>query len=180
MCIRDRSTSGQQREQGFLKEMAAKYPDMTAPVVYHLDDLEEVAKQIADERNAGKEEAEQTKAEEITQTEVIQYLLEKNPDLKGCYATNEEVSGELLKALETVEKDIPVVAVDGGKEQLKALEEGKLDGLIVQNPYGMGYAAVVSAARASLGLGNEAFIDTGFIWVTKDNMKDKSISKMLY
>lgn len=174
------STSGQQREQGFLKEMAAKYPDMTAPVVYHLDDLEEVAKQIADERNAGKEEAEQTKAEEITQTEVIQYLLEKNPDLKGCYATNEEVSGELLKALETVEKDIPVVAVDGGKEQLKALEEGKLDGLIVQNPYGMGYAAVVSAARASLGLGNEAFIDTGFIWVTKDNMKDKSISKMLY
>ena len=56
----------------------------------------------------------------------------------------------------------------------------RVDGLIVQNPYGMGYAAVVSAARAALGMGNEAFIDTGFIWVTKDNMKDKNIARMLY
>ena len=79
-----------------------------------------------------------------------------------------------------MDQDIPIVAVDGGKEQMKALEEGKVDGLIVQNPYGMGYAAVVSAARAALGMGNEAFIDTGFIWVTKDNMKDKNIARMLY
>lgn len=174
------STSGQQRESGFLKELEAKYPDMEAPVVYHLDDLEEVAKQIVSEKNVGKEEKEQIHVEEITQTEAIQYLLEKNPDLKGCYATNEDDSKELLKALEVMKKDLPVVAVDGGSEQLQALEDGKLDGLIVQNPYGMGYATVVSAARASLGLGNEAFIDTGFIWVTKDNMEDKSISKMLY
>lgn len=174
------STSGQQRENGFLKELEAKYPDVEAPVVYHLDDLEEVAEQIANEKNVGKEEKDQIQVEEITQTETIQYLLEKNPDLKGCYATNEDASKELLKALEVMEKDLPVVAVDGGKEQLQALEDGKLDGLIVQNPYGMGYATVVSAARASLGLGNEAFIDTGFIWVTKDNMEDQSISKMLY
>lgn len=174
------STSGQQREGGFQKELEAKYPDMEVPIVYHLDDLEKMAKQIADEKNVGKGDSEKIKAEDITQTEVIRYLLEKNPDLKGCYATNEEVSGELLKAMEEMEKDLPVIAVDGGKEQLQALKDGKIDGLIVQNPYGMGYAAVVSAARASLGLGNEAFIDTGFIWVTKENMKDKSISKMLY
>ena len=71
--------------------------------------------------------------------------------------------------------------VDGGKEQLKALEDGKLSGLMTEeNPYGMGYAVVVSAARAALGMGNEAFVDTGFIWVTKENMKDKNIKKMLY
>ena len=82
--------------------------------------------------------------------------------------------------MEELELQIPVIAVDGGKEQLKALEEERLDGLLVQNPYGMGYSAVVSAARAALGMGNEAFIDTGYIWVTKSNLKKQSIQKMLY
>lgn len=175
------STSAKLREEAFLNEIAAKYPEMRAPLVYHLDDYEEMAKSIAKEKNAAKKEGEKNVlAEDITQTEVIQYLLEKNPDVKGYYATNVNASQELLKALDKMDQDIPIVAVDGGKEQMKALEEGKVDGLIVQNPYGMGYAAVVSAARAALGMGNEAFIDTGFIWVTKDNMKDKNIARMLY
>lgn len=175
------STSAMLREEAFLNELKTSYPNITTPIIYHLDDMEEVAKTIAEEKNAAKKEGEkEILAEELTQTDVIQYLLEKNPDIKGCYASNVNASQELLKALEKMDKDFPIVAVDGGKEQMKALEEEKIDGLIVQNPYGMGYAAVVSAARAALGLGNEAFIDTGFIWVTKDNMKDKTISKMLY
>lgn len=175
------STSAMLREEAFLNELKTSYPDITTPIIYHLDDMEEVAKTIAEEKNAAKKEGEkEILAEELTQTDVIQYLLEKNPDIKGCYASNVNASQELLKALEEMDKDFPIVAVDGGKEQMKALEEERIDGLIVQNPYGMGYAAVVSAARAALGLGNEAFIDTGFIWVTKDNMKDKTISRMLY
>ena len=175
------STSGKLREASFLEELKEGYPGITAPVIYHLDDYNEMAKEIAKERNAQKAEGEEDiTTEEITQTEVIQYMLEKNPDVTGCFATNVDASQELLKALESMKKEMPVVAVDGGKEQLKALEDGKLSGLIVQNPYGMGYAVVVSAARAALGMGNEAFVDTGFIWVTKENMKDKNTSKMLY
>ena len=175
------STSGKLREAAFLEELNEGYPGITAPVIYHLDDYNKVAKEIAKERNAQKAEGEEDiTPEEITQTEVIQYILEKNPDVTGCFATNVDASQELLKALDGMKKEMPVVAVDGGKEQMKALEEGKLSGLIVQNPYGMGYAVVVSAARAALGMGNEAFVDTGFIWVTKENMKDKNISKMLY
>lgn len=154
---------------------------MSVPVIYHLDDLEEMAKTIAKEQNEGKQEGEETvAAEELTQTEVLQYLLQRNPELKGCFATNVNASQELLGAMEELELQIPVIAVDGGKEQLKALEEERLDGLLVQNPYGMGYSVVVSAARAALGMGNEAFIDTGYIWVTKSNLKKQSIQKMLY
>ena len=175
------STSGKLREAAFLEELKEGYPGITAPVIYHLDDYNEVAKEIAKERNAKKAEGEEEiTPEEITQTEVIQYILEKNPDITGCFATNVDASQELLKAVDVMKKEIPVVAVDGGTEQMKALEEGKISGLIVQNPYGMGYAVVISAARAALGMGNEAFVDTGFIWVTKENMKDKNISKMLY
>ena len=62
----------------------------------------------------------------------------------------------------------------------KALKEGQVDGLIVQNPFGMGYASVVASARAALNLGNEAVVDTGYTWVTKKNMKDEAVKKVLY
>ena len=44
----------------------------------------------------------------------------------------------------------------------------------------MGYATVVAAARAALDMGNEAFVNTGYTWVTADNLEDESIQKMLY
>ena len=67
------------------------------------------------------------------------------------------------------------------KKQLKALKDERLNGLIVQNPYGMGYATVISGAgRASLGMGNQAFIDSGFIWVTKREYDKKTIKRCCY
>jgi ribose transport system substrate-binding protein len=63
---------------------------------------------------------------------------------------------------------------------MKLLENGTLEGLILQNPYGMGYATVVAAARVSLGLGNEAFVNCGYSWVTKENLESNDIKGMLY
>lgn len=176
------STTGRVRQEAFLKEIQEKHSGVTVPLIYHLDDQEEVAKTIAEEKNAVKEEgAEDILPEDITQTEVIMYLLEKNPDIKGCFAANIDSTQELLEALaEMGKEDLAIIAVDGGKEQLKALEDGRVKGLLVQNPYGMGYAAVIAAARASLSMGNQAFVDTSFIWVTQDNMDKKTIKRMLY
>lgn len=75
---------------------------------------------------------------------------------------------------------VPVVGYDANEEELKALKEGKIAGLIVQNPFGMGYASVIAAARAALSMANEANIDTGYLWVTKDNLESEEIQKMLY
>lgn len=174
------STSAKQREQGFLNELKESHPNIKVPLVYHLDDLEELSKVIAAERNKNKiEGGKDVLPEEITQTEAIHYLLKKNPNIKGAFSTNVTVNEELLKALEK-DSELKIVSVDGGESQLKALKDEKVSGLIVQNPYGMGYATVISAARASQGMGNQAYIDSGFIWVTKDNMSKKSIKKMLY
>ena len=174
------STSAKQREAGFLQEIQGSHPNVKVPLVYHFDDLEEISKTIAAEKNKNKKEGEKDiLPEEITQTEAIQYLLKKNPNIKGCFSTNVTVNEELLKALGE-DSDLKIVSVDGGESQLKALKDGRVNGLIVQNPYGMGYATVISAARASLGMGNQAFIDSGFIWVTKDNMNKKTIKRMLY
>ena len=77
-------------------------------------------------------------------------------------------------------EEIALVGFDAGKEQLKALEAGEIDGLVVQNPFGMGYATVVAAARTILEIGNEAVVDTGYTWVDKENMEDGSVQMMLY
>ena len=78
------------------------------------------------------------------------------------------------------EKHITLVGFDAGKEQVNALKDGKVDGLIVQNPFGMGYATVVAAARTVLEIGNEAEVNTGYVWVTAENMDDADIKPLVY
>jgi ribose transport system substrate-binding protein len=51
---------------------------------------------------------------------------------------------------------------------------------VVQNPFGIGYASVIAASRSILESGNEAEVNTGYIWVTGDNLEEESIQNMLY
>lgn len=121
-------------------------------------------------------------AAKMSDEDAIQYYMEKHPDLKGCIATNETVTQLAIKTLDQfdTEKHITLVGFDAGKEQVNALKDGKVDGLIVQNPFGMGYATVVAAARTVLEIGNEAEVNTGYVWVTADNMNDDTITPFLY
>ena len=118
----------------------------------------------------------------MSDEDAIVYYLEKHPDLKGCFGTNDEtvlLGAQALKSMEKTE-DIVMMGFDAGKDQLSALSDGSIDGLVVQNPFGMGYATVVAAARTVLEIGNEAQVDTGFVWVDAKNMEDESIQPMLY
>ena len=135
------------------------------------------------EKNAGLTEEDENwlKAEDVSQEDVITYILDKNPDLNGIYATNLETTQFLADVLEEMEYGDPVfIGFDGGESQIELLNDDVVDGLILQNPYGMGYATVVAAARTILDLGNEAFIDSGYAWVTKLNMEDTVIQKFIY
>ena len=121
-------------------------------------------------------------AAKMSDEDAIRYYMEKHPDLKGCIATNETVTQLAIKTLDQLdaEKHITLVGFDAGKEQVNALKDGKVDGLIVQNPFGMGYATVVAAARTVLEIGNEAEVNTGYVWVTADNMNDDTITPFHY
>lgn len=176
------SMTAKDREQGFLDKLASDFPDVSVVNVYHLDKLEKTAKQIADEKNAALAEGETAlDPATLTQIDVVKYILEKNPNLKGIYTTNLDTTQLVAGVLESLERDdLFFVGFDGGEEQLELLGNDVLDGLIIQNPYGMGYATVVAAARNVLELGNEAVIDSGYTWVTKANLEDPEIEKMLY
>ena len=121
-------------------------------------------------------------AESMSDEDAVVYYLQKHPDLKGCFGTNDETVLLGAQALESMEKteDIVMMGFDAGRDQLDALADGSIDGLVVQNPFGMGYATVVAAARTVLEIGNEAQVDTGFVWVDADNMEDENIQAMLY
>ena len=192
-----KSTSSEEREQGFVQEVEKNDPNVTVAEIWHLDDLDAISKEInadsseknsqetADNVQKAEEENADSRDTQTAQQDAIKYLLEKYPDVKGIFATNETVADLLVNVLDSMDKTtgedrIKVVSFDGGEDQMKLLEDGKIDGLIVQNPYGIGYATVVACARAVLGQGNEATVNTGYTWVTKDNMNKDSIKKMLY
>lgn len=186
-----KSKTAKERESSFEGQIRQNYSDVSVVDVYYMDDLKPWQDAIAAEVDAGTyqrdgEEGgipggeEATDPESITEEEVIDYVLSKHPDLKGCYGTSADAVKAIVHGLDRIEKeDVMVVGFDADDEQIEMLRDGKVDGLVAQNPFGMGYAAVIAASRAALSLGNEAYIDTGYVWVTKANLDDKEVQKML-
>lgn len=184
-----KSKAAQIREAAFKEEIAANHPGITIVDAYHMDDLSSWQDVVAAEMNAGTYQPEDVALagketvlpEELTEEQVVDYIFVKHPNLKGIFGTNIDALKLGLAGVERAEGDeISVVGYDIDTEMKKALKEGQVDGLIVQNPFGMGYASVVASARAALNLGNEAVVDTGYTWVTKKNMKDEAVKKVLY
>ena len=178
------STSSAEREKGFVDAIEAEHEGVSVDNIYHMDDLEAIKRQIAAERAGVEAESEEvtSMAEALTDKEVITYLLEKHADIRGIYTTSESVAETVIGAIDETDHadEYRVVSFDGGKAQLDRLTSGKISGLIVQNPYGIGYATVVACVRAVMGEGNEAVVDTGFTWVTEKNIDDTTIQNMMY
>lgn len=195
------STSAGSREDGFVNAIASEHPGVTIANIYHLDELDAVKRQVAAEMAQEKEEtaeAEETSEEEeteeekedviseiassLTEEDVIRYIFEQHPEARGVYTTSESATKAVLNVIDTYEnkEEYKIVGFDGGEDQLKRLEDGEITGLIVQNPYGIGYATVVACARAAMGEGNEAIVDAGFTWVTAKNLNEKAIQNMMY
>ncbi len=122
-------------------------------------------------------EAADTSSEAEKSKEKYETPAENEPSEGREGEENEDTEEETFAEMNT---EIVLMGFDTGKEQLQALEAGELSGLVVQNPFGIGYASVVAAARTVQQAGNEAQVSTGYLWVTKDNMNDESIREMLY
>lgn len=178
-----KSATGREREAGFKKELEENYPDVVIAETIYMDKMDEMKKAIVEEKNKAKKEGEKDiTPDSITDEDVIEYYLEKHPDIKGCFGTNVTASQLGLSVLKKTDKlqDIVLMGFDGGREQIEALKAGEIKGLVIQNPFGIGYASVIAAARTILETGNEAVVDTGYIWVTLDNLEEESIQNMLY
>lgn len=178
-----KSTTGRERESSFTKEITENYPNVKIVETLYLDKMDDMKKAIAEEKNKAKKEGEKDiSPDSLTDEDVILYYLEKHPNLKGCFGTNVTATQLGLSSLKKADRldDVVLMGFDGGKEQIEALKAEEIKGLVIQNPFGIGYASVIAASRTILETGNEAVVDTGYIWVTKDNLEEESIQNMLY
>jgi ribose transport system substrate-binding protein len=109
-------------------------------------------------------------------------MLTANPNLAGIFAANEGGAVGAARALELRQLGgkVKLVAFDAAQAEIDALKKGTIQALIVQNPYRMGYDGVKTALAVLEGRKVPKRIDTGVTVVTKDNLNDTHIQKLLY
>ena len=79
-----------------------------------------------------------------------------------------------------VADSVQVVGFDCPAEVIKYIDNGVLDGTMVQNPYNMGYLGVRYANKMLNGESITSLLDTGAVLVNKDNFSDDNIQLLVY
>jgi ribose transport system substrate-binding protein len=90
----------------------------------------------------------------------------------GVFCPNESTTFGMLLALRKAGLDgkVKLVGFDSSDKLVGALREGSIDGLVVQDPLGMGFTAVKTMGEILKGQAVERRIDTGARLVSRDNM----------
>ncbi|MEX2187196.1 MAG: substrate-binding domain-containing protein [Pirellulales bacterium] len=152
------SESTEQREEGFL-EALAKYPDI---------------KVISDNQRAG------SKAEVALETSTS--LLETFGDrTDGIFTVCEPNNKGMLQALENDNRagKIMFIGFDTDPRFVAALKAGTMHGIVLQDPFHMGYQAVKTMVEHLDGKEVEKVITTGEYLATADNMEKPKIKELL-
>lgn len=117
-----------------------------------------------------------------TALQVTQDVLTANPQLDGIYAGNEP---SVLGAAEAVRQSgkagqVKIIGWDTSQGQVQALRQGVISGLVAQNPFKMGYHSVETALAEARGERRPPpETDTGSIMVTKQNMNQPDVQRLL-
>ena len=108
--------------------------------------------------------------------------LAKYPDIAGIYGTNEPSIFGVAKGVEEkgLTGKVALVGIDSSEDLAKFLEKGVISGLVIQDPYNMGYQTVQQLYKLSKGEKVEKRIDTGAILVTKENINNPDITKKMF
>jgi ribose transport system substrate-binding protein len=110
---------------------------------------------------------------------VAERLLSDQKDLDGIFAPNETSTTGVLRALDVLRLtgQIKLVGFDGSEILIHGLANGTLQGLVLQDPFDMGYQAVRRAVDALEGkpAPPAKVLNTNLRVATKENMNDPSI-----
>ncbi len=110
-------------------------------------------------------------------------LLTAHPDINTVAALNELMSlgsGYAVRDLGLADT-VDIYAFDSNVVSVGMLETGEIEGLIVQNPYAMGYLGVETAYRLINGQPlSSGHIGTTTTYVSSSNMYDIDIQRMIF
>ncbi|MGO3044211.1 D-ribose ABC transporter substrate-binding protein [Corynebacterium casei] len=100
-------------------------------------------------------------------------LLQANPNIKAIFAENDEMALGAIEALGArAGEEVKVFGFDGTADGLAAVEDGKLEGTIAQQPDELGARAVEQAAAILDGETPEEEIPVEVVTVTNENVAE--------
>jgi ribose transport system substrate-binding protein len=99
----------------------------------------------------------------------------------GIFTPNESTTFGMLLALRksNLTKKVKLVGFDASDKLVSALEQGDIDGLVVQDPFNMGYLAVKTMADHLRGKKIDKRIDTGARLITKESLSDPAVKAII-
>lgn len=155
MTHAESAQTSQDREKGFTDEISKNHPNIEIVNISHEND-------------------------DFTMEKMADAVFTLYPEVEGYFCTNEDASGAVLDALDAAGKEITVIGFDSGEQQQNAVKNGTELGFFAQNPYGMGYAAVIAGVRADQNLEVDTFINTSYQWIDSSNLENEEYSSYLY
>src|SRR3989442_2438480 len=154
------SASTQDREDGFLQEIKQKYPNIEL---------------ISTDQYGG--------ATRDTAKRASENLLNRFGDeVQGIFCPNESTTAGMLSALQDIGKagKVMFVGFDTSQSFIDAMRAKQLHGIVVQNPFNMGYLGVRTMVECLQGKPVEKRIDTGVTMITPDNLDAAATQALLH
>lgn len=99
----------------------------------------------------------------------------------GIFCPNESTTFGMLRVLQDggLAGKVKFVGFDSSPKLVDALKAGQIHGLVLQNPYKMGFLGVKTLVQSLKGGKVEKRIDTGVSLATKENMDSEELKKLL-
>jgi ribose transport system substrate-binding protein len=157
------SASTEERARGFL-ETIKDYADIQV---------------VSDEQYGG---ATQSQAQQVAENLLLRFTDQSGKIIiDGIFCTNESTTYGMLQALKRkhLTGQLRFIGFDSSPALLEGLQNSEIQGLIVQNPFQMGYLGVKTMMAHLQGEPVEKVIDTGVTLVTSQNRDHPAIREIL-
>ncbi len=119
---------------------------------------------------------------ENAKAEITQMLSTKDgSNIKVIFATSENSTLGACQAVSDLGLvgKVAIVGYNSSENELTYMKNGTLSGLILQNPYNMGYLGVYYAGRLKVGENVNQMVDTGATYASLNNLNSDEIKLLL-
>lgn len=156
--VKKGSVSTDEREEGFRETILKEFPGINLiPVIFYGESVATKSLSVAED------------------------ILTANPDLAGIFASNETSTVGSVNAIRqrNLAGKVILVGFDASPDLVRAIKEGGIDSLVLQDPFKMGYEGVKTIVDKLAGKTPERRIDTGVKLITKENMDTPEMQRLI-
>jgi ribose transport system substrate-binding protein len=111
---------------------------------------------------------------------VAENMLTAHPDVDGVFASNESTTIGAAQALRNRPRKVKLVGFDWTPTLLDDLQTGLVDSLVIQDPFEMGYQAVLAAVKHLQGQAVTRIRDLAPRLIDRANLNDAAIQMQLH